>query len=309
VRRMVFDKTGTLTRGRMSVVAMAVAPAAGMTERQLVTLAAAVEQNSGHPLAHAILVACEDPIPPVTESRVLPGLGVSARLAGDENRLAMVGSMRFLGIDALSPLAALAQEHSELGETIAWVGWSDATVAGLLALRDVANPTAAEALRALHHMGIETALLSGDSEPATRTVATELGLTHYEGNLTPAEKAERMRAWQDAGAKVGMIGDGVNDAPALAQADLSITVAGGTDVAGETSDMLLTRDDLSLIPRFIRLSQRTRRTIGENLGWAFAYNLITVPLAVAGLVSPAIAAVAMAGSSLLVVGNSMRLRQ
>jgi P-type E1-E2 ATPase len=151
-------------------------------------------------------------------------------------------------------------------------------------------------------------MLSGDSPLTTKAIAAELGLTEYEGNCTPAEKKERIQAWQAAGERVGMVGDGVNDAPALAQADLSITVAGGTDVAGETSDVVLTRPDLTLVPWFIRLCHRTRRIIRQNLGWAFAYNLLVIPLAASGIISPAIAAVTMAASSVLVVSNSLRLR-
>jgi Cu+-exporting ATPase len=135
-----------------------------------------------------------------------------------------------------------------------------------------------------------------------------LGIEEYEGRVSPVDKAERIRQWQEEGQKVAMAGDGVNDAPALAQADLSITTATGTDVAGETSDLVLTHSDLTLIPQTIRLSRRTRRIIRQNLGWAFTYNVIAIPLAALGIISPAIAAVTMAVSSLLVVGNSLRLR-
>ena len=155
---------------------------------------------------------------------------------------------------------------------------------------------------------ITPVVLSGDNPLTTQSIATELGLSEYEENCTPPEKADRIKAWQHDGERVAMTGDGVNDAPALAQADLSITTAGGTDIAGETSDIVLTRHDLTLIPWFIQLSRRTRRIIHQNLGWAFAYNLITVPLAAFGIISPIIAAGAMASSSLVVVGNSLRLR-
>jgi P-type E1-E2 ATPase len=152
-------------------------------------------------------------------------------------------------------------------------------------------------------------MLSGDDPRTVQAIAAELGLEEYEGNCPPPEKAARIEEWQAAGERVAMVGDGVNDAPALAQADLSVTAAGGSDVAGETSDVVLMRPDLTLVPWFIRLSRRTRRIILENLGWAFAYNLISVPLAALGLISPIIAAAAMATSSLLVVGNSLRLRR
>jgi Cu+-exporting ATPase len=169
------------------------------------------------------------------------------------------------------PLTARAQAHAERGETVVWVGW-DNKVSEFIALRDEPNPTAAEALHQLRDRGISPVMLSGDSPRTTQAIAAELGLTEYEGDCPPPEKAVRIQAWQEAGERVAMAGDGVNDAPALAQADLSITAADGTDVAGETSDIVLTRPDLTLIPTFIYLSRRTRRIIHQNLGWAFAYK-------------------------------------
>jgi P-type E1-E2 ATPase len=152
-------------------------------------------------------------------------------------------------------------------------------------------------------------MLSGDQQRTVEAVARELGLEDYEGECPPESKADRIRGWQKEGKRIAMVGDGVNDAPALAQADLSITVAGGTDVAGETSDVILTRPDLTLLPRLVDIARKTRRIILENLGWAFAYNLIALPLAAVGLIRPIIAAVAMACSSLLVVSNSLRLKR
>ena len=152
-------------------------------------------------------------------------------------------------------------------------------------------------------------MLTGDSEAVAKAVADELGIDHYFAEVLPEHKDQKVQQLQDEGKRVAMVGDGVNDAPALAQADLSITTAGGTDVAGETSDIVLTRQDLGLIPWLIEFSRRTRQIIRENLGWAFAYNLVAVPLAAFGIISPAIAAAAMATSSLLVVGNSLRLRR
>jgi len=308
VQRIVFDKTGTLTQGRMSVVATAVVPEIGVAEADFLCMAAAVEQYSEHPIAQAILAACPGPLPEAGEFQALRGLGASARVNGGVDRRVMVGSPRFLGVGEHTLLAAEAQAHTDRGETVVWVGWEDA-LAGFIALRDEPNPAASQAMRRLEADGVQPAMLSGDSPRTTQAIATELGLSEYEGNCPPQEKAKRIQAWQEAGEKVAMAGDGVNDAPALAQADLSITAAGGTDVAGETSDIVLTRSDLTLIPKFIHLSRRTRRIIHQNLGWAFAYNLLAVPLAALGIISPVIAAAAMATSSLLVVGNSLRLRR
>ena len=189
-----------------------------------------------------------------------------------------------------------------------WVGW-DTLPAGFIALRDEANPTAAGTLRQLAARGIGQVILSGDDHKTVAALAEELGICEFAGDWSPAQKLEQIRAWQAAGERVGMAGDGVNDAPALAQADLSITVAGGADVAGDTSDVVLMRHDLTLIPWFLAFSQRTRQIIRQNLGWAFAYNLLSVSLAMVGTITPAIAAVAMTISSLIVVGNSLRLQR
>jgi heavy metal translocating P-type ATPase len=306
IRRVVFDKTGTLTRGQMSVVATTVDRDASLSGEDLLCLAAAVEQYSEHPAAKAIVAACSRPVPAGRDFQASRGLGASARVAGPVDGRVMVGSRCFLGVNGDSALAAEAQTRAEKGQSIVWVGWGEGA-AGFIALHDDPNPTAGEVLRRLQAAGIRPVMLSGDSPRTTRAVAAEVGLAEYEGNCTPGDKRSRIEAWQAAGERVAMVGDGVNDAPALAQADLSITVAGGADVAGETSDVVLTRPDLTLVPRFIHLCQRTRRVVRQNLGWAFAYNLLVVPLAALGLISPIIAAAAMSASSLLVVGNSLRL--
>jgi heavy metal translocating P-type ATPase len=306
IQRIVFDKTGTLTRGHLTVVETAADSATGMDSQDVLCLAAAVEQYSEHPIAKAITTACGAMPPPSGDFRVLRGLGVSARVGEDGGRRILVGSSRLLAVGPDSQLVAKAQEHSEHGETVVWIGWDD-DVVGFIALRDEPDPTAPEALRRLEMEGTPPVMLSGDNPRTTSAIAQELGLTEFMGDCPPADKAAFIRKWQAAGEQVAMVGDGVNDAPALAQADLSITVAGGADVAGETSDVVLTRSDLTIIPWFIQIARRTRRIIRQNLGWAFAYNLVAVPLAAFGIISPVIAAVAMATSSLLVVGNSLRL--
>ena len=203
-------------------------------------------------------------------------------------------------------VAAAAREA--LGETVVWVARGDQVV-GFIALRDEIDPTARFAVRELTLRGLGPVLLSGDSEPTTRSVAAELGIDRFEARLSPEMKAAVIGALQDQGAFVAMVGDGVNDAPSLARADLSITVAGGADIAGQTSDIVLNHADLELVPWFLLAASQTRRVIRQNLGWAVCYNAIALPLAVLGVITPGIAAISMACSSLLVVGNSLRLRR
>ena len=307
VKRIVLDKTGTLTRGRLGVVGVSPLSSSGMSSQELLCLAADVEQFSEHPVAKAIVGACPRPPAHGEAFRALRGLGVSAAVEALDGRRVMVGSPDLLEVEVGSKPSQEANTREQEGETIVWIGW-EGTVAGWIALRDEPSPTASAALEQLAADGIQPVMLSGDSPQTTRAIAAELGIEEYEGRVSPVDKAERIRQWQEEGQKVAMAGDGVNDAPALAQADLSITTATGTDVAGETSDLVLTHSDLTLIPQTIRLSRRTRRIIRQNLGWAFTYNVIAIPLAALGIISPAIAAVTMAVSSLLVVGNSLRLR-
>jgi heavy metal translocating P-type ATPase len=305
VQRFIFDKTGTLTQGHLSVVTAVTLPDATSTPGELLCLAAAVEQYSEHPIAQAIVAACPTQIPEAQEFQSLRGLGASARVG---ERRVWAGSARFLDAPINEKAITQSKAHAEQGETVIWVGW-DGNPVGFITLLDTLNPTASSALAKLNKTGVRVVMLSGDAHQTTQTIANELGIEDYMGNCPPAEKAQHIQAWQAKGECCAMIGDGVNDAPALAQADLSFTVAGGTDIAGETSDVVLTHTDLTIIPWFITLSRRTRRIILENLGWAFAYNLIAVPLAAFGFISPVIAAVAMATSSLLVVGNSLWLRR
>ncbi|MFL7869395.1 MAG: heavy metal translocating P-type ATPase metal-binding domain-containing protein [Anaerolineales bacterium] len=306
--RVVFDKTGTLTQGRLSVVTVKVVSESGLSADDALRLAAAVEQVSEHPLAKAIQAAAGDfvGVADLSDFKALRGLGVTAQVEG---RRLLVGSSRLFGSDSLPVgLWDLAQAHADRGETVIWVGW-DETPFALITFRDTPNPDAIPVLQSLQENGLSVAMLSGDGTETTRAIAAELGLDDYAGHCLPTDKAARIKTWQEQGQSVLMVGDGVNDAPALAQSDLSITVAGGTDIAGETSDLVLMHSDLTLIPWFIQLAKRTQRIIHENLGWAFAYNLLVVPLAAFGLISPVIAAAAMATSSLLVVGNSLRLKR
>jgi heavy metal translocating P-type ATPase len=314
IRRVAFDKTGTITRGQMSVeqvVALGDAPSGGLValgdaaakSAEVLSAAAAVEQFSEHPVARAILAAYQEAPPEASDFEVRRGQGSSAMVPARGDQRVLVGSPAFLGID-VEP----NRGYTGRGRTVVWVG-TQGHAEGFVVLRDDLDPTARQALAELKHRGLTTTILSGDDPGTVEAVATEVGAEEWVGRLIPEEKAERVRVWQEAGQPVAMVGDGVNDAPALAQADLALAVAGGTDLAGEAADVVLSIRDLRAVPRFLSLSSSTRRIIRENLGWAFAYNLVTIPLAAAGLISPIVAAAAMAASSLLVVGNSLRLRR
>jgi heavy metal translocating P-type ATPase len=293
------DKTGTVTQGRLEVTATE-----GSSRELLLETAAAAEQFSEHPLARAIMATT--PVAPSAGGFASsPGLGVSARLQGDQEVRA--GRVEAMPLPPEPGLIEAANRRASRGETIVWVSRTD-EVLGFIALRDELDPSAWPAVEELTRRRLGPVLLSGDSEETTRAVAGELGIERLGARLTPELKADYIRKLQAEGANVAMIGDGVNDAPSLASANLSITVAGGTDVAAHTSDVVLNRPDLELVPWFLGASTATRAIIRQNLGWAVAYNAITLPLAAFGVITPGIAALTMACSSLLVVGNSLRLR-
>jgi heavy metal translocating P-type ATPase len=327
VTKVGFDKTGTITRGRLSVqqvvpvtqgkviatpqgVVVADDPVPDDVERRragLLRAAAAVEQFSEHPVARAIVSALGETPPPAVDFQVKRGLGSSARVLGvGGEEPVLVGSRAYLELTGDPP--AEAQSYAAQGSTVVWVGRRD-QADGFIALRDELNPTAHEALARVAAGGVPAELLSGDDPRTVAAISAEVGATDWSGGLTPSDKVARIRDWQEQGYKVAMVGDGVNDAPALAQADLAIAVAGATDLTGNAADVVLTRSELRLVPWFLRLSSLTRRSILENLSWAFAYNLVAIPLAAAGVISPVIAAVLMAASSILVVGNSLRMRR
>ncbi len=305
IDRMVFDKTGTITRGRMTVEeVVALEPAGAGPAVEVLRAAAAVEQFSEHPVARAIVSAYESPPPEAVDFESRRGRA-PAPACPTEVESGCWWDRRLTW--ASTPEVRLAA-YADRGSTVVWVG-REGAADGFIVLRDEPNPSAAQALSDLRRQGVTTVILSGDDPRTVHAIAEEVGAEDWAGGLSPEEKSLRIKRWQDSGERVAMAGDGVNDAPALAQADLALAVAEGTDLAGETADVLLTREDLTTVPRFLRLSSRTRRIIRENLSWAFAYNLVAVPLAVAGLISPIIAAAAMAASSVLVVGNSLRLRR
>jgi heavy metal translocating P-type ATPase len=307
IDRIVFDKTGTLTEGKMSVSAVVPEDEEKWTQQEVLRLAAAVEQKSNHPIAQAILASADGEMPSTKDFQQVRGKGASAVLNNGSSAEIRVGTEEYIHSAHSNQVEEKARLHQQRSESVVWISHAGEPL-GFIALTDRPHDDSKDVLDDLRELNVKPVMLSGDNPETTRAVAEEIGLSEYEGYCPPEEKAARINAWRERGEHVAMVGDGINDAPALAAADLSITVAGGTDIAGETSDVILTREDLSLIPWLISSSRRTRRIILENLGWAFAYNLVSVPLAAFGLISPVIAAAAMATSSLLVVGNSLRLR-
>jgi len=307
ITTIVLDKTGTITEGRMRLVDTY---ADGVSVEELLRIAGAAEAGSEHPLAQAVArqAAAAGPLPALTDFRNHAGLGIEAVVDG---KAVVAGRPTFLaewGIELPEAARAWQARGEEQGQTVISVGW-DGYFRGLLALADTLKPTSAEAIRELKALGLQPVLLTGDNERAAWAIAREVGIEHVRAEVLPAEKAEEIKRLQAAGASVAMVGDGVNDAPALATADLGLAIGTGTDVAIEASDLTLVSGDLRAAADAIRLARRTLSTIKGNLFWAFAYNVAAIPLAVAGLLNPIIAAAAMAASSIFVVTNSLRLRR
>ena len=315
VDTVVLDKTGTVTTGRMRLVD--VVPAAGTDRTQLLTVAGALEDASEHPIAAAIAAEARDRVgtlPPVEGFTASGGLGVQGVVTGDDGRAYAVvaGRVSWLAGQWAQPLdadLAAAQAGAEAaGRTAVAVGW-DGAVRGLLVVADTVKPTSAQAVTELENLGLRPMLLTGDNERAAHAVAAEVGITEVIAQVLPADKVDVVRRLQEEGRVVAMVGDGVNDAAALAQADLGIAMGTGTDVAIEASDLTLVRGDLRAAVDAIRLARATLATIKGNLFWAFAYNVAALPLAAAGLLNPLVAGAAMALSSVFVVSNSLRLRR
>jgi Cu+-exporting ATPase len=304
ISTIVLDKTGTITEGRMRLVDEL---PIGTTREELLRLAGAAESASEHPLAQAIAAAVEEK-PPVTEFRNHAGLGIEALVEG---HAVLVGRAAFLANWAIE-LPEEAHTWQELaertGQTVVAVAW-DGELHGLLTLADTLKPTSQEAISELKQLGLTPVLLTGDNERAAHSIAEQVGIEKVRAEVLPDGKAAEVERLQQAGATVAMVGDGVNDAPALATADLGLAIGTGTDVAIEASDLTLVSGDLRAAADAIRLARRTLATIKGNLFWAFAYNVAAIPLAVAGLLNPIIAAAAMAASSIFVVSNSLRLRR
>ncbi|GHI01975.1 carbonate dehydratase [Streptomyces cellostaticus] len=297
---VVLDKTGTLTSGHMSVTRVTALPG-GLGKDAVLRLAAAVEQGSEHPLGRAIAAHQERALPAVRDFRAQPGRGVRGRVEG---RLVEV----LAPDDALPGALADALPVAEAAAHTPVLVRVDGVAEALIEVGDVVRPGAYRAVDRLRRLGVRPVLATGDREAPARAVAAELGIDEVHARCTPEDKAALVRDLQQRGHRVAVIGDGVNDAAALAGADLGIAMGGGTDAAIGAADVTLVRGDIEALADAVRLARRTLGTIRANLAWAFGYNLVTVPLALVGLLTPMVAAAAMSASSLLVVGNSLRLR-
>ncbi|MEV0617708.1 heavy metal translocating P-type ATPase [Nonomuraea sp. NPDC050404] len=301
---VVLDKTGTLTQGRMSVVDLA-------GEQDALRYAGAVEYASEHAIAAAIAAHARaelGDLPAVSGFAALTGLGARGTV---EARQILVGSARLLAGENIAVPPELARTRANWegqGRTVVLVA-ADGTTIGAIALADVIKPSAAAAIGELHAMGLKTLLLTGDNATTARAVADQAGIAEVIAEVLPAGKEATIARLQGEGHRVAMVGDGINDAPALARADLGLAVVEGTDVALAAADLILVRDDLNVVPTALTLARATLSTIRGNLVWAFGYNVAALPLAAAGLLNPLVAGGAMALSSVFVVTNSLRLRR
>jgi Cu+-exporting ATPase len=307
VDTVVLDKTGTLTTGRPQLTD--IVPFGSVATMEILRLAASLEAQSEHPLALAVVAEARGrgliPSKP-EEFRARSGFGVTGTVDGHAIVIGNAALLRELGISPGDEAAA--ERFSAEGKSPLFVA-SDGDAIGLLAVSDALKRDAPRAVRTLQDMGLTLIMLTGDRRSAAGRIAVEAGIERVEAEVLPSQKSDRIREIQHEGRKVAMVGDGINDAPALAQADVGIALGTGTDIAMESADLTLVHGDLDGVVRAIRLSRRMMRTIRQNLFWAFIYNAVGIPLAALGLLNPMIAAAAMAFSSVSVVGNSLRLRR
>ncbi len=312
VTTVAFDKTGTLTEGKPSLVE--VIPAVGQTRDAVLALAAALQRSSDHPLAHAVMARAHADrltVAAAEQARALPGRGLQASVDGSELLLGSSRLLRESGADA----GALAEDARRLeadGRTVSWQMRRDGAAVrllGLLAFGDAVKPAARDAVARLRQLGIATVMLTGDNRGSAEAEARELGIDEFRAEVLPGDKADAITALHAISPVVAMVGDGINDAPALAAADVGIAMATGSDVAMHAAGVTLMRGDPALVAEAIELSRRTTAKIRQNLFWAFAYNVIGVPLAAFGWLNPVIAGAAMAFSSVSVVSNALLLQR
>ncbi|MDZ5635901.1 heavy metal translocating P-type ATPase [Janthinobacterium sp. GMG1] len=307
VNTVVFDKTGTLTVGKPALAAL---HAHGIEDARLLQLAASIQRGSEHSLATAVLDAAAArhiELLPVTGLSALPGRGLAAHVDGLELKLGSTRLMQELHVD-MTPLAEQALSLENTGNTISWLA-SGSELLGLFAFSDQVKPNAQAAIAHLHSLGIRTVMLTGDNQGSADAVGKLLGIDTVAAKMLPADKTAKIVALKGEGAKVAMVGDGINDAPALAAADVGIAMSTGTDVAMHAAGITLMRGDPALVADAIDISRRTYSKIRQNLFWAFIYNLIGIPLAAFGLLNPMVAGAAMAFSSVSVISNALLLRR
>jgi Cu+-exporting ATPase len=309
VDTIVLDKTGTVTTGKMALADVALV--AGEDRDEVLRIAGALEDASEHPIAQAIARAAREQLgdlPAVEHFTNREGLGVEGVVDGHGVQIGRPSLMSEWSLTLTAELDAARRAAEAQGRTAVVVAW-DGAVRAVLVVADTVKPSSAAAVASLRELGLRPVLLTGDNETTARAVATEVGIDEVIAEVLPSDKADVVRRLQAEGRVVAMVGDGVNDAPALAQADLGLAIGTGTDVAIEASDLTLVSGDLRAAGDAIRLSRATLRTIKQNLAWAFGYNVAALPLAAAGLLNPVIAGAAMAFSSVSVVANALRLRQ